>query len=166
HFPLLVCQTPHIPLMDGEEPPRALELLCPLSDPANVGALIRTSLAFGVEKVILLKEAAHPFLPKSIRASGGAVFEQPLAWGPPLRGMEGKSWLVALDPTGEDLTEFLWPRAVRVLVGEEGRGLGDLRCANRLAIPMASHVQSLNAAVATSLALFSYRLQYPLSRAS
>ena len=79
--PVLVCQVPSFPSADLEARPRGLEILCPLGDPANVGALIRTAAALGVERVILLKEAAHPYHPKAIRAASGTTFTMSLTQG-------------------------------------------------------------------------------------
>ncbi len=49
-------------------------LAIPFQDPANVGAVIRSAVAFGIRDFLILKECAHPFHPKAVRASGGAVF--------------------------------------------------------------------------------------------
>ena len=50
-----------------------LELICPLGDPKNLGALVRSAVGFGVHEIILTQEAAHPYLPQSVKASAGSV---------------------------------------------------------------------------------------------
>ena len=76
--------------------PRGLEILCPLGDPANVGALIRTAAAMGVERIILLKESAHPYHPKAIRAASGTMFKMSLLQGPSIRDLpEPATWVTS-----------------------------------------------------------------------
>ena len=171
--PILVCTALPLPCADIETPPRGLELLCPLGDPANVGALLRTAAAMGANQVVLLKESAHPYHPKSIRASSGATFDVPLAQGPSVRDLPDPSRLragpatwVTLHAEGEGMPGFQWPKDVRMLVGEEGPGLPPFSSGKRLAIPMTESVESLNAVAAVSMALYAYRVQHPLHRRS
>lgn len=162
--PILVCQVPPFPSADLEARPRGLEILCPLGDPANVGALIRTAAAMGVERVILLKESAHPYHPKAIRAASGTMFTVSLAQGPSIRDLtEAVTW-VTLDAQGESLPAFRWPKDIRLLVGEEGPGLPPLPSGKRLAVPMTDSVESLNAVVAAGMALYAYRVRHPLTK--
>ena len=185
--PILVCTALPLPCADIETPPRGLELLCPLGDPANVGALLRTAAAMGATQVVLLKESAHPYHPKSIRAASGATFDVPLTQGPSVRDLPGPSrhfeaqgnpsrlraslraspapW-VTLHVEGEGMPGFQWPKNVRMLVGEEGPGLPPFSSGKRLAIPMTESVESLNAVTAASMALYAYRVQHPLHRRS
>ena len=171
--PILVCTALPLPCADVETPPRGLELLCPLGDPANVGALLRTAAAMGANQVVLLKESAHPYHPKSIRAASGATFDVPLTQGPSVRDLPGPSRLraspapwVTLHVEGEGMPGFQWPKDVRMLVGEEGPGLPPFSSGKRLAIPMTESVESLNAVTAASMALYAYRVQHPLHRRS
>ncbi|RMH31826.1 MAG: RNA methyltransferase [Nitrospirae bacterium] len=165
HYPLLVCRLPSLPKADLTQAPSGLEMLCPAGDPANLGAIIRSCSAFGVHRVVLLREAAHPFHPKTIRTSSGAVFRQSMEWGPGIAELAASrllKWVTALDLRGTSLSTYIWPQAVRLLVGEEGTGLPDLPFVTRIVIPHTLAVQSLNAAVAASIALFAYRQSYPL----
>ena len=161
--PVLVCEVPPFPSADLEDRPRGLEILCPLGDPANVGALIRTAAAMGVERVVLLKEAAHPYHPKAIRAASGATFKVSLAQGPSIRELPETTTWVTLDTQGESLPAFQWPKDIRLLVGEEGPGLLRRASSTRLAVPMTDSVESLNAVVAAGMALYAYRVQHPLT---
>jgi len=111
--PLLVCPTPSIPLFDLTKPPLGLEILCPIGDPGNLGALLRSCWAFGVRTMILLREAVHPFHPKVIRASSGAVFAQSLSQGcsiSELQTPEILQWISALDMQGNNIATFSWPQ--------------------------------------------------------
>lgn len=161
--PVLVCQVPSFPSADLEARPRGLEILCPLGDPANLGALIRTAAAMGVERVILLKESAHPYHPKAIRAASGAIFTVSLVQGPSIRNLPERATWVTLDAQGESLPAFRWPKDIRLLIGEEGPGLPPHPSGTRLAVPMTDSVESLNAVVAAGMALYAYRVQHPLT---
>ncbi|MGB0911655.1 MAG: TrmH family RNA methyltransferase [Nitrospirales bacterium] len=165
-FPLLVCHTKDILSITLTTPPKGLEVLCPLGDPNNLGTVIRSCLAFGVNTLILLQEAAHPFHPKTIRASSGSVFNQCLAHGPSIQDLtrpEINTWITSLDMKGESLSTWQWSRNMRLLVGEEGLGIPQETFRHTLTIPQTQETDSLNAAIATSIALFSYRQQFPLS---
>ncbi len=162
--PILVCEARPFPCSDLEGRPRGFEILCPLGDPANVGALIRTAAAMGVERVILLKESAHPYHPKAVRAASGTVFKVSLMQGPSIRELPEPATWVTLDTQGESLPAFQWPEAIRLLVGEEGPGLPPLPSGTRLAVPMTDSVESLNAVIAASMALYAYRVQHPLTK--
>lgn len=162
--PVLVCQIPPCPSADLEARPRGLEILCPLGDPANVGALIRTAAALGVARVILLKESAHPYHPKAIRAASGTTFTVSLAQGPSIKNLPEPATWVTLDTQGESLPAFQWPKDIRLLVGEEGLGLPPIASGTRVAVPMTDLVESLNAVVAAGMALYAYRVQHPLTK--
>ncbi len=161
--PLLVCSIPEIWHMDLTRPPNGLEVLCPIGDPGNLGALLRCCRAFDVQTVILLREAVHPFHPKVIRASSGAVFLQTLKWGgsiADLDSVETLQWITALDLQGRNLSTVKWPENVRLLIGEEGMGVPPFHFAERLCIPQNQTTIPLNATVAGSIALYAYRQDY------
>lgn len=165
--PILVCETPAIPEWRAEAP-RGLELLLALSDPANLGACLRSAGAFGASKAILLKECASPYLPRATRAASGLTLATPLERGPSIRalaplleqrrGPAGLASLIALDMKGAPLPRLKWPRpGARLLLGEEGQGVPDGLIATRAAIPMAPGAESLNAAAALSVALYAWQ---------
>ena len=165
HFPFLICRLPELPRIDFSEEPKGVELLCPLSDPLNAGALVRSCHAFGVDKLIFLQEAVLPFHPKALRASSGSIFSQLLCQGPSIESLDqftDTGPLVALDVTGTPLHLYQWPLNVRILIGQEGQGLPSYSYSKTLAIPIKKTSDSLNAMVAASIALYAYRLQHPL----
>ncbi|MDH5427951.1 MAG: TrmH family RNA methyltransferase [Nitrospirota bacterium] len=164
HAPLMVCANRTILPFDLTQPPIGLEILCPIGDPGNLGALLRSCLAFGVRRVILLREAVHPFHPKVIRASSGAAFLQPLSQGCSMSEIaipERLKWIIPLDMEGENIATLSWPEHVRLLIGEEGMGIPALSYAQRFNIPQIHSAIPLNATVASSLALYAYRQQHP-----
>lgn len=156
-FPLLVGTVPDTPAADLSTPPRGLELVCALSDPSNLGALLRSAAAFGVARVVLLEEAAHPFHPRCLRAASNAVFSLDIVKGPRWEALnEAAGPVLALDAGGEDMAVFRWPHDLRLVLGEEGQGLPASLSVRRLSVPTTGAVESLNATVAASLALFSW----------
>ena len=159
--PLLEARVPDMPEWKGDAAP-GCSLCVPFQDPVNVGSVIRAAAAFGATRVILLKEAAHPFHPRSVRASGGAVFSAPLIKGPPLAALravadQGDLPIVSLDKAGESLGSFRFPETFLLLPGVEGPGLPSELKARAVSIPIAEGVESLNAAVAASIALYEWR---------
>ncbi|MCB1323042.1 MAG: 16S rRNA (guanine(527)-N(7))-methyltransferase RsmG, partial [Leptospiraceae bacterium] len=156
--PLLLFRWPEIPSWNPEEQQNEITLLLPLSNPENLGAALRNAAAFGVERVVLLAEAAHPFHPISIRSAAGHQLGLSLFRGPSIRelnsvpGISGK--LLALSQVqGTPLEEFDFKtqRDWMVLVGEEGRGVPQELNIPGLRIAHTSGVESLNASVALGI---------------
>lgn len=160
--PLLVVKTPALEPWrpeDGFAP--GCSVLVPFQDPENVGALIRSAVAFGAANVILLAEAAHPFHPKALRASGGAVFLAQLRQGPSVQTLPETLPIVALSPEGNDVATFSFPKRFGLLPGLEGPGLPDHFRKHALSIPMSGPIESLNAATAAAIALYLWSRRKP-----
>jgi TrmH family RNA methyltransferase len=125
-------------------------------DPGNVGAVLRSALAFGASCVAMGPGSADPFSPKAVRASMGAVFAVPLARASSITALPGaKIALVA--GAGSPLSAL--PAAatgeITLLIGSERDGLPDevVSQADMTAhIPISIH--SLNAAMAATVALY------------
>ncbi len=160
HAPLLLVRVPEIPDWSADSPwPSGCTLFVPFQDPENVGTVLRTAAAFGVARVVLLQEAAHPFHPKSARAAGPALFQVPLLRGPSIHELDTQNVsLIPLDADGDDLSAHPWPDPFGLIPGVEGPGLPDhLRSRPKRRIPIAEGVESLNAATATAIALYDWR---------
>jgi 16S rRNA (guanine527-N7)-methyltransferase len=158
HTPMLLVTLPDIrPWEAGEGFENGCNLLIPFQDPENVGAAIRSAAAFGAAQVILLAESAHPFHPKSLRASGGAVLSVSLRQGPALDKLPEDLPILALSAEGADLRQASFPEAFGLLAGLEGPGLPEPWRRRALRIPIGSEVESLNAAAAVSVALYEWR---------
>lgn len=158
-FNLLLLEIPVIEAADLSLPPRGLEVVSPLGDPSNLGALTRSALAFGASRMILTQEACHPFHPKAVKASAGAVLKMPFRRTGPLKDYVSAGPDYALESGGENLNRFSWPQDLRLLIGEEGPGLPPLPDVRKLSIPT-KDVESLNATVAASIALASYASKF------
>ncbi len=157
HTPLLLVSVPtRDPWADDDPWPQGCTLFVPFQDPENVGTLIRSAAAFGVARVVLLREAAHPFHPRSIRAAGPALYQVPLYQGPHLEDLHVENVpLIALDTTGPELSDAPFPDRFGLVVGVEGPGLpAHLRLGERRRIAMQPGVESLNAATAAAIALY------------
>ncbi|KYG60460.1 RNA methyltransferase [Bdellovibrio bacteriovorus] len=155
HYNLLVLEPKEIPALSAEKT-QGLEVLSPLGDPSNLGALARSALAFGASKMILTEESCNPFHPKAIKSSAGALLKLPLyRIGKFTDFVAGNEDVYALDMKGENVATFKWPKNIRLAIGEEGPGFSGLKGLKRLSVATQS-VESLNATVAASIALFSY----------
>jgi 23S rRNA (guanosine2251-2'-O)-methyltransferase len=152
-------------LHDVRENAQALVLaLDHISDPQNVGSLLRSADAAGATAVILPEDRAAGVTPAATRASAGASEHMRVAkvvnLARALRDLkDAGAWVNGLD-VGEDATTYtkadLKGRCVLV-VGSEGDGLGRLvreTCDRIISIPMGGKVSSLNAAVAGALVLY------------
>jgi TrmH family RNA methyltransferase len=127
-----------------------------ITDPGNLGAILRSAEAFGASSVVLGPRTADPYGPKAVRASMGAIFTVPLARATPAQ-LPGIT--IALDANGEQvLAELDVQGDVTLLVGAERTGLPPELAAtadHRVRIPIESH--SLNAAMAATVALYELR---------
>ncbi|MFN9872961.1 MAG: TrmH family RNA methyltransferase [Cyanobacteriota bacterium] len=147
------------------EPPAFVLALDRLQDPGNLGTLLRTALAAGVEEV-WLAEGADPLQPKVVRASSGAVLALPLLRldGDGLRQRLGAArrrgrQVVATVVPGEGAAggvpywQLDWSAPTVLLLGNEGAGLSQDLAAEadrRVTIPHSPLVESLNVAVAAA----------------
>ncbi len=160
--PLLALRTPPLPAFDPAAPwPAGCTLFIPFGDPDNVGAALRAAAGLGAARAVLTREAACPFLPKSVRASAGTVWKIPLWAGPALADVAAGAGplLFALDLHGAALESVRPPERYGLVPGLEGQGVPDplrRRC-ERVSIAMTRGVESLNAAAATAVALWAWR---------
>ena len=72
--PILIVRAGPFPMLDYSLWPPGCTLCVPFQDPANMGAVIRSAAAFGVARIVILREAVHPFHPKSARVAGSSLF--------------------------------------------------------------------------------------------
>jgi len=128
-----------------------------VSDPGNVGTVLRSAAAFGASCVALGPGSADPFSPKAVRATMGAIFAVPVAHADHEQ-LPGAT--IALDAAAERplsaVAADLVPQAeISVLVGAEREGLPKdvlTACDHVARIPIGT--ESLNAAIAASIALY------------
>ena len=126
-----------------------------VSDPGNLGALVRSCAAFCWPQIVLLSESTHPFLPKTIRSSGGTVFKTNFFEGPSINNLFDPR-IVALDKNGKVFSKEDLKKDIKLLVGEEGQGIPESFKGKKLSIPISDKVESLNVTVATSLIIYEW----------
>jgi RNA methyltransferase, TrmH family len=134
-----------------EGPPLGLELWR-VGDPGNVGTLARACDAFGAY-LALSPGSADPFGPKALRASAGSVFRVPLAEFSP-------DGAVALVAHGAPALSELDASLSRFVLGSEREGLPEdvvAACAASATIPLSGRAESLNVAMAGTIALYDWR---------
>lgn len=160
---LAVIKKPELDSWNQQET-EGLQVLLPLGDPQNMGSFLRNAAAFGVDKIILLKEACSPFHPKALRAAAGNIRHFSFFQGPSIREIKDLELpqLFCLDMKGKDLSDLRLPKDLCLLVGEEGPGIPlEIRNkANTISIPMLNNVESLNASFSASLVSYEYFKQH------
>ena len=145
------------------EPPFVL-LIDTLQDPQNFGTLLRTAEVVGVHGVVIPLARTVEVTPAVVNASSGASEHLLIAQSNLSQTMdalkESDVWIVGLDQEGENLNEKSnrhLQSALALVVGSEGEGLRELtrkKCDILLKLPMRGQIESLNAAVAGSVALY------------
>ncbi len=136
-------------------------VLCSLQDPGNVGAIIRSCEAMGLDALILSADCPDIHSPKLLRAAAGGVFRLPVyltedipATIRRLQAQGVRVYASALSQTGISPQAIPPTGASAVLIGNEGAGLPEeiIAAADAcITIPMAGGAQSLNAACAATI---------------
>ncbi len=135
-------------------------VLADLNDPGNAGTLVRAADAFGVRGVLFGDAGVEPHHPKVVRAAMGSLFRARIAQAPPRECSElatAHGWTVfGLSREGEPLDRLALAPKSAIVVGHERHGLGRWQdaCDRLLAIPTAGTAESLNAAMAGTVALY------------
>jgi TrmH family RNA methyltransferase len=139
-------------------------LLCGIQDPGNLGTMIRTANAFGIDELILSEDCADLYHPKTVRAAMGAIFRQKIAVCSDLPAsivaLQNAGYCVlaaTLNESSLPLNELCVHPTTCFAVGNEGHGLPSSvidACNGSVIIPMQPDTESLNAAVAASLLMW------------
>ncbi|HEX6548539.1 MAG TPA: TrmH family RNA methyltransferase [Candidatus Dormibacteraeota bacterium] len=126
-----------------------------IQDPGNVGTICRTAAAAGAPAIAVLEGTADPFGPKAVRASSGNVFRLAVGAGR-WEELAGRLAYGAAAEGGRALEEAPIEGAELLVLGSEAHGLrrGGLE---RVTIPVAEGVESLNVAAAAAVLLFEIR---------
>ncbi len=146
-----------------------LVVLGEVQDPQNVGAIIRSAAAFGAAGVLIPEHRQAPVTGTVVKVSAGAVFSVPLVSignvNTVLRDLKERGfWIYGLaGEGGTSIHEEDFRKPSVIVVGGEGPGLREKtleECDIALSIPIHSRIESLNAATATSIALYQWSVRH------
>ena len=136
-------------------------ILSSVRDPGNLGSVIRSSVAFGVDRIILSADSADIYNPKTVRSSMSSIFRVKVSIVSDLAGTINEMKSAGRRVFAAELSEKalsldslqLLPTDV-VVIGNEGHGIsGEISnaCSNSLYIPISHKTESLNASVAAAI---------------
>ena len=144
----------------GEAP--LLVILDGVTDPHNLGAIIRSAECAGAHGVIIPERRAVGLTPAAVKASAGAVEYLPVAKEVNLtrtieRLKKEGIWVYGTAMNGEDYRKVDFSGAAAIVIGSEGEGISRLvaeSCDKVVSLPMKGHIDSLNASVAAGILLY------------
>lgn len=149
------------------EAPHSVVTLDGIQDPGNLGSILRTCQAAGVDAVLMSRGTVDPYSPKVVRATAGQFAALPLIpisspeslASPDFRGFPRR--IVLADSAGAvSHTDFDWAESFVLVLGNEAAGPGTEwtdAATDRVRISMAAGVESLNVAAAAAVLLFEAR---------
>lgn len=144
----------------GEDP--FLVILDGVTDPHNLGAIIRSADCAGAHGVIIPERRASGLTPTAAKASAGALAYTMVARVPNINRTIDQLkdmgiWTCAAALDGEDAFRADLTGPIAIVIGSEGDGISRLtleKCDRRITLPMKGHIDSLNASVAAGILLF------------
>lgn len=148
YFQLPIPQSPNFILIPDQ-----------VRDPGNLGTLLRSAAASGVDAVLIPPETTDAFAPKVLRSGMGAHFRLPIhemSWDEIEKTVAGMKVYIA-DMDGQPFWETDLTKPIALIVGSEAEGVSDnaRKVANgKISIPMKGETESLNAGVAGSVLMF------------
>ncbi len=136
-------------------------LLDGVSDPSNVGAIIRTAAAAGYNYIYTTADCADPYSQKAVRASMSGVFRVRVVRADIDALLDAVALpLVVADMDGESVFDLTLNGAHCLVIGSEGHGVSDKvlsKAKHVVKIPMENGVESLNAAVSAGILMYSLK---------
>jgi len=157
---LAVAEMP-APTLQAAQHADLLLVLDDLRDPGNLGTILRTAQATGVDAVLLTDGCVDAYAPKVVRAGMGAHFLLPLLpdlpWDQIGEAVQGKHCVLADPRDGVLPWELDWRPPLALIVSSEAHGASAAAQAlamQHVRLPMRAEVESLNAAIATAVLLF------------
>lgn len=145
-----------------DEKPYTVLLLDGITDPHNLGAILRSADQFGVSLVVLPPSRSASINETVMRTSSGAAMYVRIAEGENINQAiaqlkKNGFWVYAADMDGEDLNSVSFAPRSAIVMGAEGEGVHSLVKKNTdytVRIPMCGHVDSLNVSVAAGIVLY------------
>ena len=130
-----------------------------VADPSNLGAVSRTAEALGVDGIILSDNGCDPYSPKALRSSMGTLLRMPVIvlddFTAALKN-SGLSLYACVVSGGKSIKDTVFSNGSIVIIGNEANGLTEetIAISQKITIPMSGRAESLNAAVAASIAMW------------
>lgn len=136
-------------------------LLDGVSDPANVGAIIRTAAASGYQTIYMTSDCADPYSPKAVRSAMGGIFRVNVVRDSLENLLESIDMpIVVADMQGENVFELKMQSKFCLVIGNEGSGVSEIvrkKAEYSVSIPMQNGVESLNAAVSAGILMYNLK---------
>ncbi len=144
----------------GEEP--FLVLLDSVTDPHNLGAIIRTAECVGAHGVVVPLHRSVGLTPAAVKASAGAIEHIKVARVTNLNRtieelQKRNIWVYAVTMNGADYESISFQGGTALVIGAEGEGIGRLteeKCDQSVSLPLRGHLDSLNASVAAGIMMY------------
>ena len=146
---------------EKDEPPFII-ILDGVTDPHNLGAIIRTAECVGAHGVIVPQHRSVGLTPAAVKSSAGAVEYVKVARVMNLNRtieelQKANIWVYALTMNGKDFREVSFDGGTALVIGAEGEGISRLteeKCDASVSLPMKGHLDSLNASVAAGIMMY------------
>ena len=163
----LVSPLPNVSLESiGED--KTIVMLDGITDPMNIGSIIRNCVAFGIQSIIVRDREFNEKSSSMIKASSGAIEEIQICKIPNLSNaikyLQSKDfWVVCLDgQANQKIQDYKWDKKNLIVFGSEGEGVGNLikkNCDHSLKIEINKAIESLNVSNAVAVTLYSIQEQ-------
>lgn len=151
---------------DGLLSKKRVILLDNISDPTNLGAIVRSALAFGYDSVFISKDSADRYSPKSQRAAMGALLKSEIVTGDTseaVKKLRDNGFIVCatvLSDDSQDVNSIKKSEKIALIIGNESVGLSkDIinACDAKIKIDIDKRVESLNASAAAAVLMYCLR---------
>ncbi len=149
----------------GESDGALVLILDGITDPHNLGAILRSADQFGVDLVLIPERRSVQANETVVKVSSGAAQYVPLSVVTNLTReikilKDNGFWIYGADMAGEDSYAVSFPSRTAIVMGSEGSGISQLvrkNCDHIISIPMQGHIDSLNVSVAAGILLYEFR---------
>ncbi len=141
-----------------------------ISDPGNLGTILRSAVASGIVDGVVLIGGTDPYGPKVVRASAAALLLLPILAAPAdevMIALENRHLVAATSGSSTPYHQFTWPVQCGLIIGSEGSGVSSAmraKAPESVSIPIADRIESLNAGVAASILLFDIARRRAIAR--
>ena len=148
-------------ILNNDNPKSLVVILDHLEDPHNFGAIIRTSVALGIDAIIIPNDRSVGITGTVVKTSAGSINYIKIIRTPNLNNAVEKLkkngyWIVGTDMDGTDYTEIDYNTKIALIIGNEGKGISNIlksNCDYIAKIPMTNTINSLNASVSCGIIL-------------